>query len=156
MDPFGWLQLLSVVWLAVGLAWFPCCVSCQYCTGGMPEEYQVEIAGVVNGDGLGFGPGACATCSDFNATWILPRFPGFPCIWAVFVGLPCGYEKLQLVLTNDRWELTSHHPSLGTDFSWIVSLAAPYDCETARSLSPNALATHRCNNLSATCTVTPL
>lgn len=43
-----------------------CCVTCEVCSGGQTSQYQIEIAGVVDG--------TCAECENMNATFIANFF----------------------------------------------------------------------------------
>lgn len=70
----------------LGYMFMLCCCDnpCPSCDGSSPDQFQVDLSGIVDG-------GSCINCSTFNTTWVVTRNAAFSacnataqaCFWRV-------------------------------------------------------------------------
>lgn len=124
------------------MGWFTrCCEGaepCSFCSSGTtPEQIQLDISGVTDA--------TCDNCDDIDGSYVLTQTPADPCVWRVNSGTlrqDCGSGEQDVVYTFTLthqllggWQLDIDRNGNPTGCKYAISLSAPYDCSTARTLT---------------------
>jgi hypothetical protein len=141
-----------------------CCVTCPWCSGTIPEQYQVVISGVT--DWLPF----CDECDEkLNDTFVLDQYGDFytgtSCCWryelpsavctdvAIAIEVWIQGDTLVVYATDDTWPNT---PTNGIQWKEEMNGGVdPWDCEITNA-SISYFTEVRCRGSGSTCLVTAL
>jgi len=130
-----------------------CDSACAYCTTGYgPQEWQVVIAGIVDGF-----CGDCDALGGLNGTYVL-SFKQAACEWRyVMPGAPCGYGLLSVnIRLNGVLEVWFWDYNRMLEFEKDFGDSVPCCDLVDEDIPYVGDATGHCDGSSATCTLTAL